>query len=284
MRRDDFPHAAVALEWASTGRGEAEFGDRPSPGGFLDNRQSAGSWHGEHMESGQMELGRGTSAVETSTVEGVYRVLRKDIIEGERKPGELLRIDRMRRIYGVGPTPLRETLQRLTADGLVIARGGRGFQVAPLTAEEFEDLNIARTEIELAALRLSIEHGAESWEARIVAAAYVLEKADRQLFDGVPNVIEKWEAANAEFHTSLVSACPSAWLLHTRSSLSSKCERYRRVTMRENASQQNQRLLQEHKNLKEAVLARNVDLSCRLLTDHNKTTVNNFRAICDQVG
>jgi GntR family transcriptional regulator, carbon starvation induced regulator len=231
-----------------------------------------------------MELVGDAPAGELSTVGAVFRVLRKDIIEGERKPGELLRIDRMRRIYGVGPTPLRETLQRLTADGLVIARDGRGFQVAPLTAEEFEDLNIARTEIELAALRLSIAHGTEAWEARVVAAGYVLEKADAQLMDPSLDVIEKWESANAQFHAALISACPSIWLLRTRDGLSSKCERYRRVTMKQNAMRRNERLLEEHRDIKEAVLARDVERGCRLLAEHNMTTVRNFRVIADQVG
>jgi DNA-binding GntR family transcriptional regulator len=44
---------------------------------------------------------------------------------GNRSFEELLRIDRRSRAYGVASTPLRETLQRLTADRLLfIARGG----------------------------------------------------------------------------------------------------------------------------------------------------------------
>ena len=125
-------------------------------------------------ESSSTDLVRGTAS--QSTVESVYGAMKADIISGSRKPGELLRIDRMSRTYGVGPTPLRETLQRLTAEKLVIARGGRGFQVAPLSVEEFVDLNIARTAIETAALRLSIQYGGEDWEGRVVAAGYNLQK------------------------------------------------------------------------------------------------------------
>lgn len=222
------------------------------------------------------------SAGAGSTVESVYTVLKSDIVAGVRPAEELLRIDKMRRIYGVGPTPLRETLQRLTAEGLVIARDGRGFQVAPLTPEEFEDLNIARTEIELAALRLSIEHGTEHWEARVVAAAYMLEKADAQLPGSAAETIDRWETANAEFHTALLSGCPSHWLLRTRVTLTTKCERYRRAVMVADQHRRNEQLAQEHKDIAEAVLSRDAETACRLLRAHYARTVKNFRDYISQ--
>ena len=80
--------------------------------------------------------------------QAAYRALRIDIIRGIRPPGERLRIEKLRTLYAVGPTPLREALQMLATDGLVLAEGNRGFTVAPLDNTEIEDLNIARTAIE----------------------------------------------------------------------------------------------------------------------------------------
>jgi len=65
------------------------------------------------------------SFVGTSRLETVYSAIKLDLKTGNRSFEELLRIDRRSRAYGVGSTPLRETLQRLTADRLLfIARGG----------------------------------------------------------------------------------------------------------------------------------------------------------------
>ncbi|MFN3143984.1 MAG: GntR family transcriptional regulator [Paracoccaceae bacterium] len=212
-----------------------------------------------------------------STVETVYDALKDDIISGKRRPGEFLRIDRISRAYGVGPTPLRETLQRLTAESLVIARGGRGFQVAPLTVAEFEDLNIARTAIETAALRLAIEHGAEAWEGRIVAAGYILRKWDQQMLAGAADAVERWESANAEFHTALLSGCPSHWLLHVREGLASKCDRYRRVSVVSADAPYHEDVAREHMELERAALDRDADRSCALLAGHFQRTVDVFR-------
>lgn len=212
-----------------------------------------------------------------STVETAYEALKNDIISGERRPGENLRIDRISRAYGVGPTPLRETLQRLTAEGLVIARGGRGFQVAPLTVFEFEDLNIARTAIELAALRLSIQHGDEDWEGRIVAAGYILHKWDKQMVAGVAEAVDRWQSANADFHAALLSGCPSDWLLHVRRGLASKCDRYRRVAVVSADPDYHHEVAREHMELQDAALRRDADRSCELLSGHFQRTVDAFR-------
>jgi GntR family transcriptional regulator, carbon starvation induced regulator len=218
-----------------------------------------------------------------TTVETVYDALKADIISGNRKPGEFLRIDRISRLYSVGPTPLRETLQRLTAEGMVIAHGGRGFQVATLSIEEFEDLNTARTAIELAALRLSIQHGKEDWEGRVVAAGYILQKWDKQIGGGAAEVIDRWENANSEFHAALISGCPSAWLLRTLDGLRTKCERYRRATMISAGYPFQRGVAREHTEMLEAVLARDVERSCEVLTAHYMSTVQAFRSVAQQI-
>jgi len=214
-----------------------------------------------------------------STVETVYDALKADIISGKRKPDEFLRIDRISRLYGVGPTPLRETLQRLTAEGLVIAHGGRGFQVSALSVEEFVDLNTARTAIELSALRLSIEHGSEEWEGRVVAAGYILQKWDRQLEGASAEVLDRWENANSEFHAALIAGCPSQWLLRTLDGLRTKCERYRRAVMVGAGYGFHRDVAREHGEMLEAVLARDADRSCKVLAAHYMGTVVAFRTL-----
>jgi GntR family transcriptional regulator, carbon starvation induced regulator len=170
--------------------------------------------HQVPMANELIEMSEGKTLVDAG-----YRRLRHDIIAGIRPPGERLRIEKLKAIYGIGPTPLREALQKLGQDGLVVTEGNRGFTVAPLDAAEFEDLNLARTVIEKEALRLSIARGGNSWEARVVAASYIMAKEDEALTLVPDRVPDSWERANGEFHAALVSACGSAWLLRVRSGL-----------------------------------------------------------------
>ena len=212
-------------------------------------------------------------AGETLT-EAAYRAIRHDIIRGRRMPGERLRIDRLRQIYDIGPTPIREALQKLSAEGLVHSEGNRGFTVAPLDDKEFQDLNVARTEVELAALRRSIAEGDSAWEARVVAATYLLEKADAALNSAEAGVPDSWEEANAGFHTALVSACGSDWLMRVRAGLQDLCERYRRAAVwRQHGTR---RLNEEHAAIAKAALARDAETACALLRQHFDRTAQDL--------
>lgn len=204
--------------------------------------------------------------------EQVFDRLRADIISGERAPNERLRIERLSRIYGVGPTPLREALQRLYADSLVLSQGNRGFTVAPLIVSEFRDLNIARTAVEKEAIRLSIAAGDDDWEGGIVAAAYRLKKQDALLRENIGETLEAWEEANAAFHLATVAACGSNWLLRLRARLHDQFERYRRASVNLRRAQRD--LASEHRDIADAVLARDGDAACRLIEAHFATTTN----------
>ncbi|NNE87562.1 MAG: FCD domain-containing protein [Silicimonas sp.] len=206
-----------------------------------------------------------TSSGET-LADSAYARLRRDIIAGVRAPGERLRIERLKAIYGIGPTPLREAMQKLAQDGLVISEGNRGFTVAPLDAAEFHDLNLARTVIEKEALRLSIERGDNLWEARVVAAAHIMGKEDAILSEAPDALPDTWEGANAELHAALVSACGSNWILKIRTDLHDLCERYRRASVYQKIGTRD--LQAEHSAIVEAALARDADKACALIGAH----------------
>lgn len=216
-------------------------------------------------------------AEQGTLVEHCYRVLKRDIIRGIRPPGERLRIEKLRTLYGMGTSPIREALQRLTGDGLVLVRERRGFQVAPIDMAEFADLNMARTEIELAALRLAIEHGDDTWEAGIVAAAYRLEKGDALLQEVDDAAFDEWNDLNRAFHSALLAACPSRWLLRTRDALNEKCERYRSFSVYRDRGERD--LLQEHRDILAAVLERDERAAAEKLLRHYAKTASGLQKI-----
>lgn len=204
--------------------------------------------------------------------EKAYAQLRRDIIRGVRAPGERLRIEKLKSIYGIGPTPLREAMQRLSSEQLVVAQENRGFAVAPLDLGDFADLNLARVEIEKIALARSMAVGDSDWEARVVAADYVMRRADDLLGTAGNEPHDDWEAANSAFHNALVSACDSRWLLMTRNNLQDLCERYRRASIRTGAGLRFTG--DEHRQITQAVLGRDTATACSLIDKHFNATLN----------
>ncbi len=204
--------------------------------------------------------------------DAAYRVLRRDIIHGGRPPGERLRIERLKALYAIGPTPLREALQKLSQDGLVVSEGNRGFAVAPLDPAEFADLNTARTALEKGAIRLSLARGDDAWEARVVAASYLMRKEDTGLARSEGEVSESWIRANAEFHLAIVSACGSRWLLKVRAGLMDLCERHRLAAVGRGRGARD--LAAEHAAIAEAALARDADRAGALTEAHFARTAD----------
>ncbi len=77
-------------------------------------------------------------------------------------PGSRINIDALARELDVSPTPVREALARLEADGLMAKRAMSGYTTTPLlTHEEFEHLFELRLLLEVAAAGLAAQRGAD---------------------------------------------------------------------------------------------------------------------------
>lgn len=61
-----------------------------------------------------------------------YDRIREKIVRNEIAPGEKVNIDALVRELGVSQTPVREALQHLEGDGLVMRGRGRGYTTTPL--------------------------------------------------------------------------------------------------------------------------------------------------------
>lgn len=70
----------------------------------------------------------------------VYAALKHRVLTCALKPGERLVEADLCTTMGVSRTPLREAMNRLVHEGLILTSPYRGYSVAPLSAEKFSDL------------------------------------------------------------------------------------------------------------------------------------------------
>ena len=103
-----------------------------------------------------------------------YQRLLDDIVGGRLRPGSKLRLQFLTERYAVGNSPLREALNRLSANGMVQREENRGFRVSPASAEELSELIRTRCWLEEIALRESIRHGDAAWEEGVLVAYHRL--------------------------------------------------------------------------------------------------------------
>lgn len=205
--------------------------------------------------------------METKTLtDRAYRRLREDIVHGVFQPAQKLRIEHLKQTYGVGATPLREALYRLSADGFVEVQGQRGFRVAGMSPEELADITELRVVLEGMALTQSVENSDDDWESRVVAAFHHLSKAESKQDPD----IQEWELRNRDFHLALVSCCDSPWLMRFHETLYDQHKRYRNVARIERGQRRN--VHAEHTAICEAALKRDTKALCRANEEHIRRT------------
>lgn len=82
------------------------------------------------------------------THELVYRQIREMILFGEFAPGQAVTIQGLVRELGVGMTPVREAIRRLTAEGALDFQGNRRISLPELSLSQLDELAFARQAIE----------------------------------------------------------------------------------------------------------------------------------------
>jgi len=200
----------------------------------------------------------------------VYDRLQADILTGHLTPGRKLRLKDLIEKYDTGNSPLREALNRLSANGMVIREENRGFRVSPANTAELAELTRTRRWLEEIALRESIANGDVAWEERIVLAFHWLTRA-AQSEDPSKNATDpEWEEHHREFHLALVSACNSSILIDFCEQLNKRSFRYRNLA--EVVEYRDRHELEEHRELQQAVLDRDADTAVEILKKHYTIT------------
>ena len=213
---------------------------------------------------------RKASGTGNTLATSVYDRMREDILTGNLPAGDKLRADFLRARYGVGTSPMREALNRLSADGLVVHEDQRGFRVSSVSTAELEELLKTRCWLEEIALRQSIANGDAAWEEAIVLSFHRLSRQPRSASDASYAFNPEWEKLHHEFHGNLIAACGSRWLAGYCDQLNDQTLRYRQIAAQADDPRRNE--VDEHREIMEATIARDDALAVALLIRHFEDT------------
>jgi DNA-binding GntR family transcriptional regulator len=197
----------------------------------------------------------------------IYGRLRRDILTGVFRPTEKLVVEALSERYEVGVTPLREALNRLSAEDIVVRADQRGFRVAPVSMRDMQELMKTLCWISDLGLTESIRNGDAAWEERVVLAAHrLLREPQGSVSVGHP-LNPEWERLHRAFHLTLIEACGSRWLVDFYGMLLDRCDRYLYLGVVEPSAMLRD-VEAEHRAITDAVLARNTQLAVELGRAH----------------
>lgn len=201
----------------------------------------------------------------------VVSKLRLDIVSSVFEPEMRLKFADLTKRYDVGIGTLREALSLLLSEGFVTVDAGKGFRVAPVSSEELSEIVDLYLDLETRALAEAMTKGDDDWETQIVAAYHRLSLIESLPWEQRMERHDEWVERHREFHESLVTACDSKWLIRLRSMMFNQLDRYRFIT-KMSTEGRGRKKFEEHRLIKEAVLARDIPLATQLLQDHIRDT------------
>ena len=193
-----------------------------------------------------------------------YQSIKRDIIFGDLAPASKLKLETLRKNYNASMSTLRETLNRLASEGFVDALDQRGFFVTPVSKEDLMEVANLRVLLECYALKLSIDNGDTDWEGNLVSAHHKLSSMEQKMLSGDDSQKEDCKRYDWEFHLALIEACGSRNLISLHSVLYDKYLRYQMLML----THRGQEAADEHKQMLEAALDRNVEAVTKTLTVH----------------
>lgn len=160
----------------------------------------------------------------TSLAGQAYRLLEEQLVTLRLMPGELISERDLMDSAGIGRTPVREAIQRLSAEGLLQVLPRKGLMVTPLRRSDLSQIIEARRVLERLLVVKATERATTDQRQALADLAADIEAATDdlegffRLDQHLNNLLD--EACNNRFLvnalTAMHSQCRRLWYLHRR--------------------------------------------------------------------
>lgn len=204
--------------------------------------------------------------------ERLYDELRERILNFDLPPGCVLnRIDLATR-YGVSQTPVRDALQRLAQEGLVLIYPQSKTIVAPIDMQKLGETHFLRMSVETEVVRrlsLSRPEGTLKRARAIVQMQQTLIEAEGDM--------DMFTDLDRKFHRTLFEAVNMVSLHTLLSNRLGHLYRCQRLELPRAGKQQD--IVQAHQSILDGIAAKDADSACKAMRAHLSGTVSRIDAI-----
>ncbi len=196
----------------------------------------------------------------------VLEAIREAIKNGTLQPRERLMEIQLADELGVSRTPVREALRKLELEGFIVMVPRKGAYVSDLTMKDVADVFEIRAALEglagaLAAERIT-EDELEAMERMLVEKGEAISLND----------IEKLVAVDTKFHEAMYMASRNERLSNIISNLREQIQRFRLTSLSVPGRKEDS--LKEHREILEAIQARDIQLAKHLAQEHIENAEN----------
>ncbi len=203
-----------------------------------------------------------------SLSERAREAIRDRIISGQFPMGRKLPEAELVRLLGVSKSPIREALIQLEREGLIDLSPNRTTRVFTMGASEIAELGELRQILESEALRLACERDPAGLADSLRTIVARMEKALGA------NDTDAYKLLDYDFHRAIFEHCGNSYVEANFRQLS-----FRVQALRNRLSQDpelNTRSLQEHRQMRDAVIDGRYDVALQVMKRHIADTTTNY--------
>lgn len=195
----------------------------------------------------------------------IYMALRNDIISCDLKPGTPVSESELCKRYKASRTPIREACRRLQEEALLQIVPFRGYFIAPLTFDEFKNLNEMQLVLDPAAAAMAAERATEEQIVTIERwANYVYHAGEKKSYE----TFLDW---NRNLHVEIAAASGNELMAEMTAHLQTRLIRYFYLVI--SMSSYGKELVNEHHAIVRAIRARKPQQARDRATEHVIRTI-----------
>jgi DNA-binding GntR family transcriptional regulator len=207
--------------------------------------------------------------------EFAYQTLRGAIMRCELQPSERLVIDDLARQLNVSIIPVREAIQILQSEGLVVTVPHAGATVAPISRQSIQDVFTVLEGLEVVAMRLVAERQNTSELNALGSLVADMDKAVES------KRYAQWAGLNTEFHL-MIGALPGLPMLREMTErVLARWGRIRRFYFRGVLVARAEQAQQEHREILESMRVRDLGRLEKLVRKHNRGALESYMNYLD---
>lgn len=196
----------------------------------------------------------------------VLEAIREAIKNGSLQPRERLMEIQLADELGVSRTPVREALRKLELEGFIVMVPRKGAYVSDLTMKDVADVFEIRTALEGLAAALAAERITE--DELETMERLLVEKGEAINLDDIGKLV----VVDTKFHEAMYQASRNERLSAIISNLREQIQRFRLTSLSIPGRKEDS--LREHRNLLEAIQARDIQLARQLAQEHIENAEN----------
>lgn len=196
----------------------------------------------------------------SSLTDEIVDIIRDRILKGEYRIGEKIKENQIATEFKVSRTPIREAFKQLELEGLIDYIPNRGCFAKGFTREDIEDIYAVRKALEIMAVEWAVSRISDQ---QIEA---LKEQSELMEFYTARKDSDKVLELNSAYHDIIYDAAGSRFMAQILRSYKEYIEQTRKVILYEQAYLEE--ILQEHKVILEAIIARDAECAKAAMADH----------------